>query len=201
MKAQDFIDQAEGLGEADLWEASPIRLTWPPEKGWPDAVVQLRAMFKPGELVACGGAGRWVVHTRTEWEGKFRRGVPLPSFVLINPLRTAPPRGRMPETLGRDALAEVRNAVGALKEMSQEQQICFWLGFGVQHVRAIVESGDGSLHAALRTDAGAFRERMGMLSALSPEVSNPLFAMRLAGAVRPDTGKRQRLLFASGALT
>ncbi len=198
--AQDFIDRAEGLGEADMWEASPIRLTWEPERGWPDAVVQLRAMFRPSELVACGGAGRWVVHSRTEWEGKFRRGVALPPLVVCNPLRTALPRGTGPEVWGRDALAEVRNAVAVLEGMPQERQMRFWLGFGCQHLRAVAESGGGPLHAVLRTDAGAVRERMGMLSALSPEVGNPLFAMRLSGAVRPDTGKRQRLLFAGRPL-
>ena len=198
--AQDFIEQAEGLGEADLWEASGVRLTWEPERGWPDAVVMLRAMFKPGELVACGGAGRWVVHTREEWAGKFKRGVPLPALVVANPLRTALPRGTVPEAWGRDALAEVRNAVAVLEGMPQERQIRFWLGFGTQHLRAIVESGGGPLHAILRNDAGAVRERLPMLSALSPEAGNPLFAVRLAGAVRPDTGKRQRLLFAGRPL-
>lgn len=200
--AQDFIERAAGLGEADLWEASPLRLTWEPERGWPDAVAFLRALFKPGELVACGREGRWVVHSRTEWEGKFRRGVPLPPLVVVNPLRTALPRGGEPEAWGEETVAEFRQAAVTLEGVSQDRQILFWLGFGLEHVRAVVESGGGPLHAVVRLGKSGVGKGIETLAALAPErqTGNPLYPVRLAGAVRPDTGKRQRLLFAGRPL-
>lgn len=212
MERQSFIDffagRAAGLGEADLWEASPVHPSWEPEKeGWKDAWTLLRAMFRPGELVACGTKTRKSVRTCAEWCKAFRDGEPIPPLVIANPIKAegGTTKDGMASMFCDDAVAAHRQCLIEFDNVPVETQIRFWLGFGLEDVRAMVFSGNKSVHAVLRIGAkdkrewdatvGSIYKRFGLADA-DRACMNPSRGVRLAGAVREDTGRVQKLLFA-----
>lgn len=208
---QSFVEASAGLGEADLWELSPVHPAWPPEEGWKDAVTHLRALFRPDELVACGDTYRKQVRTRAEWCARFKRGVEIPPLVVVNPLlpEGGATKDGKPSAVCDNAVADHRHCLVEFDGVGYEEQIRFWLGFGLEHVRSITFSGNKSLHAVLRVDAGdatrweesvkPLYERFVRMGA-DRNCKNPSRTTRLAGAVRADTGKFQKLLFAGEAL-
>lgn len=205
--AADYIQRGGGQGEADLWEASPVRIDWEP--GPQDAVALLRALFLPGELVFCGDAYGREVRTREEWCSRWEDGEPPPPFLCVNPLKAAGGRTAGGHLSPRcdDAVAVFRHAVAEFDGMPLADQFPFWMGFGLDAVRAITYSAGKSLHAVLRVDAadreeweaavrGRLFRRLLIPLGCDRTCVNPSRLSRLAGARRPDKGGTiQRLLF------
>ena len=222
LTAQEYIRRGGGRTEADLWEASPVHPSWEPVEGWRDACALLRAMFKPGELVACGeireDAGKqwWQGQVRpcAEWCGRFRGGEWIPPLVRVNPIKPegGKTRSGKPSMVCDDAVAVFRHAVVEFDAMPLADQLNFWMGWGLEAVTAITFSGGKSLHAVLRVDVanreewerevrgGLYRRRM-VPFGCDWQCANPSRGTRLAGARRADKGGAvQKLLFVREAL-
>ena len=211
--AREFIRRGGAVDEADLWEASPVRIDWG-EEWWRDAVALLHALFRPGELVFCGERYGKTVRERDEWCRRWERGEAIPPFVGVNPLKAegGMTGGGKPSPRCDGAVAVFRHAVAEFDGMPLGDQVKFWMGWGLEAVTAITFSGGKSLHAILRVNA-ASREKW------DEEVRNTLFGKsliplgcdktcvnpsrltRLAGARREEKGGAvQKLLFVRGAL-
>lgn len=206
--AAAFIRAGGGAGEADLWEASPVRIAWGDEF-WRDAVALLRALFRPGELVFCGDRYGRTVRARDEWCERWEGGEPVPPFLCVNPLKPGggvTSGGKLSPRCD-DAVAVFRHAVAEFDGMPLDDQLNFWMGWGLDAVAAITFSGSKSLHAVLRVDAasrgawdrevrdGLFRRRLVPLGC-DRTCANPSRLSRLAGARRPDKGGTvQKLLY------
>ena len=59
-----LIDQSEGVEEADLWEASPIRLDRPSRH---DTRLVLEALYKPDDVLFIGPRHAKQVRTVRDW--------------------------------------------------------------------------------------------------------------------------------------
>ena len=213
MTAREFIRRGGEVEEADLWEASPMRIDWG-EEWWRDAFALLHALFMPGELVFCGDKYGKTVRERDEWCRRWEKGEAVPPFVCVNPLKAGGgmTAGGKPSPRCDDAVAVFRLAVAEFAGMRLGAQVKFWLGWGLGAVTAITFSGSKSLHAVLRVDAASReewdREVRGRLfgNHLIPlgcdkTCVNPSRLTRLAGARREDKGGTvQKLLFIRGAL-
>lgn len=217
--AGEFIRRGGGRTAADLRALSPVTIDWGADERWKGACALLRAMFMPGELVACGiihkdrRGAQMTVRTCAEWCQRFRDGEWIPPTVVINPLK--PEGGKTksgkPSKVCDDAVAVHRHAVVEFDKRPLAEQVNFWLGWGLDAVTAITFSGNKSLHVIVRVDAAdaaewdrdvrgeLYRRRMVPFGA-DGATANPSRGARLAGAFRADTKKLQTLLFCREAL-
>ena len=208
-----FADRGAMLGEADLWEASPVHPDWEPEEGWKDAWVFLRALFSPDELVTCGWDTRKEARTCLDWCKAFRAGEEIPPLVIINPIKRegGMTKGENPHRSFAcdDAVGAFRHCLVEFDGEPIERQIQFWLGFGLADVTAMTFSGNKSVHAAFRVDAGSREEYEALTGKIYKQFgianadracANPSRSIRLAGALRTETGKRQKLLYSRTVL-
>lgn len=82
-----LVDQGKGVTEADIWEASPIPLGWPPEE---DAIQVLTALYGNDDLVYIGeshadGVIGENIRKCSEWIDHFsHEGKPAP-HIIPNP--------------------------------------------------------------------------------------------------------------------
>jgi hypothetical protein len=208
LAADRFIHRAGEVGEADLWEASPVRIDWG-EEWWRDAVALLHALFLPGERVFCGDTYGRTVRERDEWCERWEKGETVPPLVCVNPLKPGGgvTAGGKPSPRCDDAVAVFRHAVAEMDGMPLADQIAFWMGWGLEAVAAVTFSGSKSLHVLLRVDAASREEwekavRGGLYARrLIPmgcdgACANPARLTRLAGARRADKGGTvQKLLY------
>lgn len=208
-----MIQRGGGLGEADLWEMSPVRIDWGDDY-WRDAVALLRALFRPGELVFCGDRYEKTVRPVEDWCARWQHGETIPPFLCVNPLKPGGGFTASGHASPRcdDAVAVFRHAVAEFDNLSLSDQINFWFGWGLDGVSAITYSGSKSLHAVLRVDAADWKEwetevRGGLYKQVLIPMGcdrtcvNPSRLSRLAGARRPDKGGTvQKLLFVRESL-
>lgn len=202
-----FIARGAGLGEVDLWEASPVRLDW--ESGARDAVALLRALFLPGELVFCGDRYGQTVRPRDAWCERWEQGEPVPPYFIPNPLKRSGGQtldGR-PSARCDDAVAVFRYAVAEMDTLPLPSQFQFWQGWGLDAASAVTHSAGKSLHVLLRVDAadraewdaevaGRLFDRYLVPWGCDKTCKNPSRLSRLAGASRQDKGGAlQRLLY------
>lgn len=90
----DYVLAADGCGEAELWEESPVRIDWEP--GWQDAAVFLLMHYRPGEYLFLGdtmeekGVLGVNVRERDDWIKRLEylgtRGWALPTRICLNPV-------------------------------------------------------------------------------------------------------------------
>lgn len=213
-----IMERGAGAGLVDLWEASPVRIGWGDE-WWRDAAAFLHALFRPEELVFCGGEYDkpevQTVRERDDWCERWARGEPLPEKVCLNPIK---PGGGLTKAGARSfrcdaAIASRRHILAEMDGVPLDKQIEFWWGFGLARANAaaVVFSGNKSFHVVLRVEAGSAEEWAAkvkgrlfpMLESLGCDgaVSNPSRLSRLPGAVRRDNGQIQKLWYVGEALT
>ncbi len=213
VSAAEFVRKGEGAGEAELWEASPVRIDW--GEDWRmDACALLRALFLPGELVFCGDKFGREVRPVEEWLERFTAGEQIPPLLCPNPLKAEGglTAGGKPSPRCDDAVAVFRHCVAEFDGMPLAEQFAFWMGWGLDAVAAVTFSGNKSLHVLLRVDCasreewnkevrnGLFRRRLIPLGC-DGACANPARLTRLAGAQRPGKGGTvQKLLFVREAL-
>jgi hypothetical protein len=199
--AAEFIRRGGGAGEAEMWEASPVRMFWGDD--WrQDACAVLRALFRPGELVFCGGThDRDTIRPRDEWIDLFEHGGEIPPFLCVNPLKAegGTTAGGTCSRRCDDAVSAFRHAVVEFDGMPLADQFAFWAGWGLDAVTAVTFSGSKSLHALLRVDCksreewerdvrGCLFERHLIPLGCDGTCRNPSRLSRLAGARRADKG-------------
>ena len=192
------------------------------------AEAQLRALFLPGEIITCEVEHADKKLSRVtapfeQWLDNYRSGGPVPQLVCCNPIK--PEGGWVADANGchhsmrcGDAVATFRHCVAEFDslapdpEVSKLKQAAFWIGFGIDDVATLVDSGGKSLHALLRVDVanrrdwetkvadGLFRRALVPLGA-DPACKNPARLTRVAGASRATKGgSLQKLVYAKGRL-
>lgn len=159
--------------DADLWEASPYRLDWPPEQ---DTAHFLRLLFAPEECVYIGpaygkgpehvkAAGEWVdffesqaAHLAT-LDGPEREhaevilGMNYPHFIA-NPLtgKEGLTKAGGPSYRADSCVASFRWLVAEFDTITKGEQVAFFRGLGLP-CSALIDTGGKSIHALLRVDA------------------------------------------------
>lgn len=200
-----IIHAGRAYGEADIWEASPVRLDWEPEE---DAAHLLRCLYQPEEKLFIGCAestgprhvravSAWLETDLTRWP-----------HIAPNPMTGNPAPGKAdPAKLtfrGDNCISAFRFCVVEFDALPMDDQLRFWAGVNLP-VAALITSGGKSVHGWLRVDVpdGAawdaqvrplYKTRLVPLG-VDGACANPARLSRLPGHFRADKGQRQRLLF------
>ena len=196
--------------EAALWEASPVRIDWSPER---DAIEVLQRLYRPAERLFIGArhdASLGQVLRVSEWIARFERGVPIAEHLICNPLsgQQGQTKTSKPSYRADSCVEQFRFAVIEFDAMPREQQIRFWAGVPLRVV-ALVDSGGKSIHGWVRIDAAN-------ADAWSRRVEDKLFALltpvgadgacknearlsRMPGHFRAEKKRWQRLLYLNPA--
>lgn len=194
--------------KAELWDASSIRMDWPPEE---DPAKFLRHVYSPDELVFIGdrhspGVLGETIRSAREWEHHFKNGGRTAPHIMANPLTGHPGKTKSGKrTLrGDECVASHRFAVVEFDDIPKPEQAAFFM-FARLPIAAIIDSGGKSLHGWVRVDAdnadiwtqqvegNLFGHLLGPLG-IDSACKNESRMSRLPGHLR-DTGNRQRLLY------
>jgi hypothetical protein len=149
-----IVERGEGFTEDDLWEASPIRIHWPPEE---DAARILRLLYDPQDYLFIGDkfdAEPESVRRVADWlelfESKRRPG----QHIIPNPLTGNEGLNQQGKLSYRadSCVAQFKLATVEFDAMSRVQQIHFWAGAPLPVV-ALVDSGGKSIHGWVRINA------------------------------------------------
>lgn len=213
---QHIINQGRYSDEADVWEASPIRLLDEPDH---DPALFLAALYEPKDLIWIGrrhqaGIMGDTVRTRDEWIIHYRNGGTSSPHIILNPLsgKAAPTKNGDGTTLRGDSnVLSYRYCLAEFDTVPREDQIRFWSAARLPVV-ALIDSGGKSLHAWLRiaklaavTTAedwqthikGRVYDRLLTPLGVDGACSNPARLSRLPGHFREEKGAWQRLLWLS----
>lgn len=201
-----IVKRGADFNEMDLWEASPVRIDWPPER---DATEVLRRLFAPEERLFIGkrhDAGAEHVLSVFEWISRFERGIATPEHIIPNPLtgEQGQTKDGRPSYRADSCVARFRFAVVEFDAMSREQQIQFWAGVPLPVV-ALVDSGGKSVHGWVRIDAAnadEWKRRVedklfALLAAVGADTAckNEARLSRMPGHFRAEKKHRQRALY------
>ena len=208
-----IIEKGRGATEADIWEASPIRIDWPHnEDGWrllehlylPQAFLFIGDDALPGKMGA-------TVRNRDDWVTHFQsvKKIPYPKIMpnSLTGLQGITKDGKL--SLRADScINDFRFIVCEFDSIPLEDQFAFWAAARLP-VAAIIHSGKKSLHAWVRVDCRDAAEWEAEVERkLFPQVLQPLGLdgacknearlSRMAGHVRwldAKTSSIQRLLY------
>ena len=213
---QRLIDRANGAGEPDLWDFSPVRFDWPP--GTRDAVTLLTALYQPHEVLYIGDTYGRQVATVDAWLHWLQDQPHAPwPHIMPNPVD-----GQTHETKNGKislrcdaAICTFRFVLVEFDDLPREDQEAFWFTViwdKLMPVAALIDSGGKSIHAWLRVDLPdrdswdkLVRHELygdqGRLTRLGADRAccNPARLSRLPGHFRQDKagapGRWQRLLY------
>lgn len=166
-------------GDADLWENSPVRLSWPAGIG--DTIAFLSAAYGSEEFIYIGtayGASCNSVRRVLDWirffqaEAEFLAGLMpadryqaevelaerFPHFVA-NPLtgEAGTTKDGKPSYRADNCVAFHRWVVAEFDTIPKGEQIAFWRGLRVP-VQALIDTGGKSVHALIRVNAASAEE-------------------------------------------
>lgn len=204
------LRDAEGVGEADIFEASPVRPDADPRS---DADVLLRSLYKADDLLFIGAtkaAGELgdTIRTRDEWLLHLGAGATPGPQIMPNPLsgRIGRTKTGKPSLRADECVVGFRYAVVEFDGMPRDDQCRFWYSVDLPVV-ALIDSGGKSLHAWVATDGISTADEW------TASVENILFASylnklgadstcrnesrlsRMAGHLRSETNRWQRILY------
>jgi len=165
------LAEAEVIGEADIWEASPIRIDWAPKQ---DAIELVTRLWDPGDMLFIGGMYDAQVKPAADWLSDLREGKPIPPHIIPNPMTGMEALNKAGKLSFRcDAsVKSFRFAVAEFDNLSCEDQLRFWWSVNLP-ICALIDSGNKSLHALIKID--------GIFSAAewTEQVENQLFGQYL----------------------
>lgn len=205
-----ILARGAGFTLERLGEASPVPITWGPER---DAVEVLERLYEPDDKLFIGekyGKGAGCVRCASEWIARLRRGDPVPPHVIPNPLTGELGRTKKDEESYRadDCVARFRFAVIEFDETPRDQQILFWAGAKLP-VAALIFSGSKSIHGWVRIDAAnaedwTRRVEHKLFDLLTPlgadrTCKNEARLSRMPGHFRGEKNQWQRLLYLAPA--
>ena len=157
-----LIERGQSATEVDVWEASPIRIDWPPEE---DAVNVLRYLYGPEELLFIGertdaGDLGTNIGAVKDWIRAFGpAGAAVPPLIIPNPLsgEQGLTKSGKPSFRADSCVKHHRFCVVEFDELSRAEQIAFWCAVKLP-VAALIDSGNKSIHAWLRVDCASAEE-------------------------------------------
>ena len=148
---QKIMGQGRIRDDADLWEASPIRL-WEEPKD--DPALLLETLYEPTDLIWIGervqpGTVGDTIRTTGEWITFLQDGGKTGPHIIPNPLTGAPATKKTGggETYRGDGnISSYRYCMAEFDDLSREDQIRFWSAVKLPIV-ALIDSGGKSIHA------------------------------------------------------
>ncbi len=199
------LAEGDGYGEADIWEASPVRIETPPEQ---DTALLLETLFAPDDVLFIGERFGSSVKTVTEWLAVFRAGRPSAPHIIPNPLTgtAGMTKDGRPSFRADSCVKAFRFAVAEFDGMSREDQLRFWWAVNLP-ICALIDSGGKSLHAWIRIDGVQTTDRWTDLVegklfgqwliplGCDATCRNEARLSRLPGHFRTEKGRWQRLLY------
>ena len=213
-----MIASGKGATFHSLAACSPVQI--PTEPG-EQARAYLGALYADTDLLFIGrqtapGVIGVNIRTSEEWRGLFAASEP-PPHVIANPLTGAEGRTKdgSPSFRCGACVAAYRFALVEFDAMSLEDQAAFWagvIGAGMLPLRSLVFSGGKSIHGLVEigsADSASWEKAIDTLlhATCHPcarkewqsdrACKNPDRLPRLPGALRPDKGTRQALIWLS----
>ncbi|OPY72240.1 MAG: hypothetical protein A4E63_01273 [Syntrophorhabdus sp. PtaU1.Bin050] len=212
-----IANQSDIKDEADLWEASPIRLLDEPKS---DPALLLRTLFDDDDYLFIGeryqsGILGDTIRTVKEWITFFETGGKTVPHILINPLtgRPAPKESGEGETYrGNGNVAAYRYCLVEFDTINIEDQIGFFTSVRLPIV-ALIHTGGKSVHAWVDVSKlvevktreqwdteikGRLYDRLLTPLGVDAACSNPARLSRLPGHFREEKGQYQKLLWLRG---
>jgi len=213
---QRIISQGTISDDADLWEASPIRLCDPPET---DPCMLLNTLFRPEEMVFIGdrlepGVVGLNLRTVAAWVVHFATGGKAGPYIIVNPFtgKAAPKKSGDGESYRCDgSIASYPHCLVEFDGLTRENQIRFWSAAKLP-ILALIDSGGKSIHAWLdvrklftvmtiaewdqHIKIGLYEKILVPLG-VDRACCNPSRLSRLPGCFREEHGRFQRLLWLS----
>ena len=213
-----MIGKGRGATFATLSACSPVEIPTEPRE---QARVYLSTLYADGDLLFIGkqtnpGVIGETIRTAAEWRGLFSTSEP-PPHVIANPLTGAEGMTKegKPSFRCGACVAAYRFALLEFDDMPLDDQAAFWagvIGAGTLPLRSLTYSGGKSIHALVdigAADSVSWEKAIDTLLHATCHFSankahqsdracrNPDRLPRLPGAVRPDKGTRQALLWLS----
>jgi hypothetical protein len=148
-----ILERGADFTEAELLDASPVRIDWAVER---DGTETLLRLYAPDEKLFIGAkrdAGMRQVQTVSEWIRCFERG-DIPEHMVPNPLTgdVGPTRDGKPSYRADACVKRFAFAVLEFDTLPRWQQIQFWAGVKLP-IATLIDSGGKSIHAWVRIDA------------------------------------------------
>lgn len=223
-----ILARGEGAVEADLWELSPVRVNWPPQR---DAVEMLGALYAPDDCLFIGArtdGGREHVCKVAAWTRALDLGATVPELVAPNPMIGVAGKTKDGKVSYRsdDCVAQFRFAVLEFDEIpaslrepgepaaawSRDSQCQFWAGalaYGWP-ISALIDSGGKSIHAWFVVNAkdaaewtakveGELFARFLVPCGVDSACRNESRLSRMPGHFRAEKSRWQRILFLNPA--
>lgn len=207
---QAIIRAGDGAGEADLWQASPVRIDWTADR---DSWAVLAYLYRDDEILFIGddntpGTAQ-TVRTVKHWKSRFERvASPYPK-IIPNPLtgEYGLTKSGNKSLRADSCIAEHRYVICEFDHLPLADQFAFWFGAKLP-IAAITHSGSKSLHAWVRVDCRDADEwEIEIEKRLFPQILQPMGIdgacknearlSRMPGHLRKVEGKdrRQKLLY------
>ena len=212
---QRIIDSAKISDEADLWEASPLRL-WDEPKN--DAVLLLETLYEPTDLIFIGdrvqpGIIGETIRTVADRITFLQDGGKTGPHIIPNPLtgQEGTTKEGKPSFRCDATVSAPRYCLGEFDNLSREDQVRFWSAIKLPIV-ALIDSGGKSIHAWLDVQKWAkvetpeqwqteirvkLYERLLIPYGVDSACSNEARLSRLPGHFRTEKKAWQRLLWLS----
>jgi len=213
-EVRDMIAWGQAVGtSADLMAMSPTPTA--DLRGIDAARAQIAAMFAPDDLILVGTMKHGVDERNLRRASEWLADPNLTAWeqVKINPFTGEQAEGGSKglTRIGEKCLARYPLMLLEFDELPLADQVRFWAGmvFHEMPVVAVIYSGGKSLHGLIRVGAAdertwcARRDHAKALYCADPDPAyradgqalRPAAGVRLAGAVRQDTARAQRLLY------
>ena len=213
---QRIISLGRISDEADLWEASPIRL-WEEPKD--DPALLLETLYRPtdniwiGDRIEPGIIGQ-TIRTAGDWITHYRNGGQTNPHIIINPLTGTPAPTKTGDKItlrGDGNVAAYRYCLIEFDNLDRESQIKFFSSVKLP-IRALIDSGNKSIHALIDVQKlanvenltdwtthikGRLYDQILIPMGVDAQCSNPSRLSRLPGHYRAEKGAYQRLLWLS----
>jgi len=212
---QKIIDQGKISEEADLWEASPIRLLEEPKD---DPVFMLEILYEKTDLIWMGerfdeGIMGKTIRTAADWIIYFRNGRKTVPHIVPNPMTGQEGTTKDGKSSYRsdNAVKAYRSCMVEFDDLSREDQIRFWSAARLPVV-CLIDSGGKSIHAWLDVQKMAtvttaeqwqaeikqnLYDRLLTPLGVDSSCSNASRLSRLPGHYRMEKGAYQRILWLS----
>lgn len=221
---ESILAAGDGVGEADLWECSPIRVDWEPEQ---DATRLLTLLYASEDRLFIGArhdGGIEHVRMAADWRSRFESGVPVPEHIIPNPLTgnigttkdgKTSFRADACVTQFRFAVLEFDTIPEPLREPEQpvtawprDAQFQFWAGALAFKwpIAALIDSGGKSIHCWLEVNArdaadwetkieGELFAQILVPLGVDRACRNEARLSRAAGHLRAEKSRWQRILY------
>lgn len=212
---QRIIDAGPISNDADLWEASPVRLYDTVET---DPILLLKTQFAPDDLVFIGdryedGVVGQNIRTAAEWIVFFSTGGKAGPFIIVNPFTGKAGLTKDGKDSYRcdDSISAFKHCLVEFDNLPGVDQIRFWSAAKLP-ILALIDSGGKSIHAWLdvsklsnvsncdqwnREIKTKLYEKILCPLGVDSSCCNPSRLSRLPGHRRAETGKFQRILWLS----